>query len=205
MDKCVATLFNKPDLPSTFDEKVEFLEHVFGLENEESWFYTGIPMIDFMLENNFLLAPASTEYHGNYEGGLFEHSFYVGFVLSEYTNHLGLTWQNPRSPWVVGILHDLCKIDNYKKVIQDWDCDGANKNYVFDYSDEPIVKGHGEKSLIYALQHINLTEEEIACIRYHMGAYKTDEWEYYDRAIKKYPNVLYTHMADMHASKIFGV
>ena len=60
-------------------------------------------------------------------------------------------------------------------------------------------------SVIRALQLVpDLTEEEMLCIRYHMGAYQTDEWNEFDAAIHKYPNVLYTHMADMGASKIMG-
>ena len=38
-----------------------------------------------------------------------------------------------------------------------------------------------------------------------MGAYEKDMWNEYDKAIIKYPNVLYTHTADMIASKIVGV
>ena len=55
--------------------------------------------------------------------------------------------------------------------------------------------------------HLRLTDEEIACIRWHMGAYERDTkmWEYYGRAIEKYPNVLFTHTADMIASKIIGI
>ena len=53
---------------------------------------------------------------------------------------------------------------------------------------------------------INLTDEETMCIRYHMGAFTDQkEWEYYTRAVKKYPNVLYTHTADMIASQIKGI
>ena len=51
-------------------------------------------------------------------------------------------------------------------------------------------------------QFITLTEEEILCIRYHMGPYVTADWDEYDKAIKKYPNVLFTHTADMYASKV---
>ena len=49
--------------------------------------------------------------------------------------------------------------------------------------------------------------EEIICIRWHMGAFETDTkmWDYYGKAIEKYPNVLYTHTADMIASRIQGV
>ena len=50
-----------------------------------------------------------------------------------------------------------------------------------------------------------LTEEEVFCIRYHMGAYEKEEWDYFDKAIRKYPNVLWTHTADMLASKIHNI
>lgn len=39
------------------------------------------------------------------------------------------------------------------------------------------------------------------------GAFETDPkmWKYYGRAIEEYPNVLYTHTADMFASRIAKV
>ena len=54
---------------------------------------------------------------------------------------------------------------------------------------------------------ITLTFEEIVCIRWHMGAYETDTkmWDYYGKAIEKYPNVLFAHTADMIASRIKGI
>jgi hypothetical protein len=51
-------------------------------------------------------------------------------------------------------------------------------------------------------QFITLTEEEMLCIRYHMGAYEKEEWSEFDLAIRKYENVLWTHQADMLASKV---
>ena len=54
--------------------------------------------------------------------------------------------------------------------------------------------------------HFNLTEEEAACIQFHMGAFtEKEQWQYYSEAIKRWPNVLYTHTADMIASQIKGV
>jgi len=48
-----------------------------------------------------------------------------------------------------------------------------------------------------------LTDEEIACIRWHMGAFDDKErWNNYRYAITQFPNVLYTHTADMIASTI---
>ena len=53
--------------------------------------------------------------------------------------------------------------------------------------------------------HLQLTEEEVMCIRYHMGAFtEKEEWNDYTRAIHKYKNVLWTHHADMIASHIIG-
>ena len=65
--------------------------------------------------------------------------------------------------------------------------------------------GHGSDSLIKAQQILPLTEEEVYCIRYHMGPYEKDGWDLYDEAIRKYSNVLWTHTADMVASKIMEV
>lgn len=50
---------------------------------------------------------------------------------------------------------------------------------------------------------MTLTEEEICCIRYHMGIFTKDyEWNDYTRAVRKYPNVLWTHQADMLATHV---
>ena len=67
-----------------------------------------------MLEKGFFTAPASTKYHGNYEGGLFDHSYMVARYLKKLTEDCRLDWQNPRSPLLVGMFHDLCKMDNYQ-------------------------------------------------------------------------------------------
>jgi len=146
----------------------------------------------------FFTAPASTKYHGAYEGGLFDHSLEVAKQLDNLTDKLGLEWVSPNSPIVVGLFHDLCKCDNYV-----WDIETDS----YKYNPEIILPGHGEKSVIMLQKLIPLTDEEIACIRWHMGAYEKDPkmWEYYNRAIENYPNVLYTHTADMIASKIIGV
>lgn len=149
--------------------------------------------------DRFLKQPASTKYHGNYEGGLFDHSKQVYYELADLTEQLDLKWERKQSPFIIGMFHDICKIDSYIPT------PGAEHPYT--YNNDTIIDGHGEKSIIYLQQYIDLTDEEIACIRWHMGAYETDtrKWQYYDNAIRKYPNVLYTHTADMIASKIRGV
>lgn len=146
----------------------------------------------------FFTAPASTKYHGAYEGGLFEHSKTVTEQLLNFTSKLGLEWGAARSPYFIGMFHDLCKCDTYKRTLDDFVPYAFNK--------DTILNGHGEKSVILAQRLVGeLTPEEIACIRWHMGAFDDKEnWSYYNYAIKEYPNVLYTHTADMIASAILG-
>ena len=68
---------------------------------------------------------------------------------------------------------------------------------------ETLEGGHGSKSILVLSPHIMLTEEESFCIRYHMGAFTDkDEWRFYSEAVHLYPNVLWTHTADMVASQI---
>ena len=68
----------------------------------------------YLLANGFFSAPASTKYHGAYEGGLFDHSFAVMNFLVELSAKNGLKWQRAESPFIVGMFHDLCKIDQYR-------------------------------------------------------------------------------------------
>lgn len=164
-------------------------------------------LMKYLEEDGFFTAPASTKYHGAYEGGLYDHSECVFKYLSRLTENNNLIWQRPESPFIIGMFHDLCKCDQYKKVggtvlmFQGQEL-SRPEGYHYEFNNSTLLKGHGPKSIMILSQFINLTEEEMLCIRYHMGAYETDEWDEFDKAIRKYPNVLWTHMADMLASKV---
>ena len=152
---------------------------------------------DWLLENGFFSAPASTKYHGAFDGGLYVHSAEVTKILVYLTDSCTLKWEKKRSPFVVGMLHDICKIDQYRKL------DEPNENGCIYAWNDTKIKGHGEKSVFMIKKLMELTEEEEACIRYHMGAF-TDkkEWSAYTDAIHRFPNVLWTHHADMIATHI---
>lgn len=146
-------------------------------------------------ESDFFTAPASTKYHGNYEGGLFDHSFIVMNVLVDLTKQNNLQWQREESPYIIGMFHDLCKVNQYKP---------SDGEYPYEYRTDTLLKGHGDKSVMVASTLLQLTEEEMLCIRYHMGAFvEKEEWNLYTGAIHRYPNVLWTHHADMIATHIF--
>ena len=153
---------------------------------------------DYLRTAGFFDAPASIHHHGAYPGALYDHSFTVMQALVSLTRRLDLQWQHPRSPYIVGMFHDLCKVDNYRHK------DGSGE--AWEYNNAALLPGHGEKSVILLSQFMTLTEEEMLCIRWHMGAFDDKEhWNHYGRACEKYPNVLYTHTADMIAARVLGV
>ena len=167
--------------------------------------------LNFLHDEGFFDAPASTKYHGVYDGGLFDHSGTVYVELKNLTEKLGLEWKRPESVFIVGMFHDLCKHDQYVKVpgtLVDLG-DGAQITGPigshYEYNKKTLLKGHGSKSVIVLSRFLILTEEEQLCIRYHMGPYETEEWAEFDAAIRKYPNVFYTNAADMIASKVDDV
>lgn len=166
---------------------------------------------DWLVENKFFECPASINHHGNEPGGLYEHSRLVAHELSLLTEKLGLEWKRKESPNVIGLLHDVCKMDNYKQVVDEPGTEMfgggvAGRTYKWIYNPEPICDGHGDKSLMMLSTVLQLTEEEMFCIRFHMGSFTdSSQWKFYNAAIKKYPNVLFTHTADMLVSQIRGV
>jgi len=138
----------------------------------------------------YFTAPASTKYHGAYTGGLAEHSLNVTDSLMKLTIDNNLVWQRDCSPIIIGLFHDLCKCDSYEV------CESK-----ITWNNNQVLLGHGEKSVMISSTIIKLTMEEVMCIRYHMGAFvDKSEWDVLGKAIKEYPNILWTHQADMLAT-----
>lgn len=151
--------------------------------------------MEWLKSTDFFTAPASTKYHGSYEGGLFDHCLNVTDTLLRMTSLGLISWERQESPVIVGMLHDATKIGAYVH-------DPYGGSWMYNPEAVQISPTHGQDSVLKIKQHMELTEEEEYCIRWHMGAYETDQWAGYDEAIRKYPNVLWTHTADMFASKV---
>lgn len=164
-------------------------------------------IIDFLYDNtDYFYGPSSTRWHAAYPGGGFDHAFNVTQCLVEMTQRLGLQWQRPVSPYLVGLLHDVTKCGAYI-MKQEMNPNTNEIETWYEYNKERNIESeiHGEDSLIKIMKHLHLTDEEQACIRWHMGAYEGKEsWPDFDAAIKESPNVLFTHTADMYASKCMG-
>ncbi len=173
--------------------------------------YVSTDVLHWLTEHGFFTAPASTKYHGCHEGGLFDHSYLVAKTLCDLTVANNLKWERPESPLIVGMFHDVCKIDQYRHPKVAESVSFADKFDIYDensweYNPNTLFKGHGDKSVIMLASLMKLTEEEAACIRYHMGAFcDREQWNDYTRAVHMFSNVLWTHHADMIASHVHRV
>lgn len=173
--------------------------------------YATPELIDYLKQKNFFVCPASVKHHGNETGGLVTHSIAVANVLQTLTKNNKLKWKREISPILVGLLHDICKTDDYICVIDNPGKElfggiTVDEEEHWEYNPEPVMKGHGDKSVMMLSSVIQLTEEEMFCIRFHMGAFTdSSEWKFYTNAVHKYENVLWTHQADMIAAHLMGL
>lgn len=98
---------------------------------------TGIDkLIAWLLEVDFFTAPASTNFHGNYEGGLAEHSWNVYDLLVK-KNEQFQTQYLTDTLVICGILHDLCKVEMYTENL-----DQATDAQLFRLEKEVKKNGH---------------------------------------------------------------
>ena len=161
-------------------------------------------IIDQLQCMGFFEAPAAIHHHGAFTGGLFHHSAAVMTMLLVYTEQLELDWGRKESPYIVGMFHDLCKTDDYVPVASS----KVLGETEWGYNDKRLLTGHGDKSVIMLQQLLkgNVTMQEVVCIRWHMGAFDQKEnWNAYGNAVACDQNVLYTHTADMYASRVLDI
>ncbi len=155
---------------------------------------------------DFFTAPASTRFHGSYEGGLTEHSLNVYYCLKDYlerprVKELYKLTVSDESIAIVSLLHDFCKINIYKQGFRNVkDEKGVwQKVPTYEFSDN-FPYGHGEKSVYMINNFMKLTHEEAFAIRFHMGFSSTEETRLVGEAFSKYPLAFALSTADMEAT-----
>ncbi|HOP57424.1 MAG TPA: HD domain-containing protein [Bacillota bacterium] len=158
-------------------------------------------------QSDFFTAPASTRFHLSHEGGLVEHSLNVYHCLRDYLGRERVTDEykcqpSEESVAIVGLLHDLCKVNVYRKSFRNVKDANGKWNQVpsFDYRDD-LPYGHGEKSVYIISGFMRLTREEAFAIRYHMG-FSADMENKADvsRSFELFPLALCLSIADMEAT-----
>ena len=156
--------------------------------------------------SDFFTAPASTRFHGAYEGGLVEHSLNVYHCLKDYLNRERVREQYNLAPSeetvaLVALLHDLCKINCYKPGFRNVKDDNGQWQKVptFEFDDK-LPYGHGEKSVYILTGYMKTTREEAFAIRYHMGFSSAEDTRSVSKAFEMFPLAFALHTADMEST-----
>ncbi len=165
-------------------------------------------IIQFLERTDFFKAPASTRFHGDFEGGLVEHSMKVYEILKNNVKNAIVDLNaNDDTLIIIALLHDICKANYYKVDYRNAKNERGEWEKVPYYTvDDTIPYGHGEKSVMMISEYLKLTVEEKYAIRWHMGF--TEPKELYStigQAYKKYPLALFLHEADLEASYLFDI
>jgi len=163
-------------------------------------------VIEWLEQGDFFTTPASTRFHGSYEGGLLQHSLNVHTALGNIIWGIagtGLPMLSDETIVITSLLHDICKANTYKNVKR-WRKDKQNQWEQYDTYEfnevEPL--GHGEKSvLILQRLGLELTEQELYMIRWHMGGFDESRMAV-SNAMSKCPEIAYIHAADLIATNM---
>lgn len=162
-------------------------------------------LMSWLERSDFYTAPASTRFHGNYAGGLLEHSLNVYDKLSGIASRYPELKISKESVTIAALFHDITKANYYvvsSRNVKD-EATGVWHKEPYYTTDDRLPLGHGEKSVIILQSFIKLTRDEIFAIRWHMGAWDNavkggDSG--ISRAFEMSPLAAMTHLADMEAT-----
>ena len=163
-------------------------------------------LMAWLERSDFYTAPASTRFHGNYPGGLLEHSLNVYDCLTNLAVVRCSDLNIPKdSVAIVSLFHDVTKANYYvasTRNVKD-ETTGVWRKEPCYKTEDKLPLGHGEKSVIILQSFIKLTRDEIFAIRWHMGGFdsavKGGDFGL-SKAFELCPLAVMTHLADMEAT-----
>lgn len=174
-------------------------------------------LIDYLDSTDFFKAPASTKYHCSFPGGLCLHSLNVYRALSSLADRfLSDDKYSKTSLIIIGLLHDLNKINFYEETIKnekvysnygkkydelgnfDW---VSSKSYkVKESKDRKLLGNKGNISYIIASQFLTLTTEEMMALMYQYSAVDREPLNDLSDILAKYNLCVLLHSADIIAT-----
>lgn len=164
-------------------------------------------LLDYLINKcDFFISPASTRFHGSYDGGLAQHSLNVYHCLKDYLSRprvreLYKMSYSEETIAISALLHDLCKTDTYKRDFRNVKNEAGVWERIPTYrTEDELPYGHGEKSVYMISGFMRLTREEAMAIRWHMGFSGPEDNNLVGRALEKYPLAFALATADMEAS-----
>ena len=169
-------------------------------------------LLKYLEESDFFVAPASTKYHGCYEGGLVQHCIDVYNALHDELafiygdNYLAVYSEETIA--IVSLFHDLCKIGRYvagTRNVKDPVTKQWHEEPTYFYNDQAMEMGHGAASVYTVQKFIDLNDFEAQAIFWHMGAYDISNYMSLNglgSAYEKNTLAFALHRADMMATYV---
>lgn len=168
-------------------------------------------LLRWLEDSDFFVAPASTKFHGCHEGGLLQHSLNVYDCLKRGLVNAGLQNSYPEETVaVVSLLHDICKVNFYKKGfrnVKDEETGQWYKKEVYEIDEKFPCGEHADKSVILIQNFMHLEPEEILAIRAHMGGWDTAVKggnAFIGKIFERSKLAVLLHLADMEATYLCG-
>ncbi len=195
-----------------FDIKNEYCELLRKIKRE------GVEdLIAYLEDTDFFVAPASTQYHCSFPGGLCLHSLNVYHALCSLAEKfLDDSSYKEENLIVIGLLHDIYKIGFYEEYIKnekvysaygkkmdelgafDW---VSSKMYkVKDAEDRNIIGNKGFTSYYRASNFIPLEKNEISALVNQYSAVDRDVSMDLSNILSKNPLAVVLHAADIIAT-----
>lgn len=181
------------DLKNEFEKTARGNIHREGLED----------LLEWLESSDFYTAPASTKYHGAFEGGLVMHSLNVYCQLKKLCKVYDCD-ASDESIAIVALFHDLCKVGFYKTEMR-WRKDENDKweQYATYKHDEDFAYGgHGSKSVYLVQSFMKLYPYEAAAINCHMGQFDATTYSNPSEVYARNPLAWLLHVADEAATYI---
>lgn len=153
-------------------------------------------MLKWCEDNGFYTAYASTKYHCNYKGGLFEHTSNVITNALKLANVLGSDVSR-ESIVLCALCHDFGKASNYyiDNILKSGKVSGTTPKKI---NPDLRIKNHAFRSLMIVSKFLELTESERICILCHDGFFENSNREY----MLSLDELLYiVHNADLYAAR----
>lgn len=168
--------------------------------------------IAYLEDTDFFSAPASTQYHCSFPGGLCLHSINVYKALVSLNESFGNKYKND-TLLLVGLLHDLDKILKYERTSKNEKeyCDDGDKSdslgrfrwkttetyRVKDASSKVNLGNKGFASYMIASMFFSLSEEETYALVYQYSATSNEQLTDLSTILAKYNLCVMLHSADI--------
>ena len=170
-------------------------------------------LVEYLDKTDFFVAPASTQYHNNFKGGLCEHSLNVCEAILDLANNYFPNRYSKSTLLVVSLFHDISKVNFYESTIInkkiysdkgtkqdnqgrfDWFAESVFK--VKDVHDRFLAGTHEENSLLILSQYIPLTLEESVAIMNHHATASPNAPSDLSAIMNKFPLLTLLHLSDL--------